>query len=293
VRNSPGAAGTVVNNLAALGAGTLYAIGGTGDDGQAYDLRKQLGIRRCDTSGLLPFDSLMTPTYLKPRDQTDPSLAGEHSRYDTRNRRPTPPEVTQRILEAVDAVLPKVDAVIIADQVEESDFGIITTAMRDALSERAVRYREVLFWADSRRNIRRFRNMHVKPNQFEAVGHTHPLPGEQIDFDRLDQAIVELRREIGGPVCITRGEQGSLVCDDQVGVVPGVHVSGPVDPTGAGDSFTAGAVLALSSDATLPEAALVGSLVASITVGQLATTSTATPGQLRAQLDLWREQNGD
>ena len=38
IRHSPGAAGTVVNNLAALGTGTLCAIGLIGDDGEAYDL---------------------------------------------------------------------------------------------------------------------------------------------------------------------------------------------------------------------------------------------------------------
>jgi len=31
----------------------------------------------------------MTPTYLKTRDRNDASLAGEHERYDTKNRQPT------------------------------------------------------------------------------------------------------------------------------------------------------------------------------------------------------------
>ena len=34
IRHSPGAAGTVVSNLAALGTGTLHAVGFTGDDGE-------------------------------------------------------------------------------------------------------------------------------------------------------------------------------------------------------------------------------------------------------------------
>ena len=38
VRHSPGAAGTVVSNLAALGAGRLHAVGIVGDDGEAADL---------------------------------------------------------------------------------------------------------------------------------------------------------------------------------------------------------------------------------------------------------------
>src|SRR5207237_10665789 len=42
VRNSPGALGTVLNNLAALGAGLLVPVTVIGDGGHGYDLLKQL-----------------------------------------------------------------------------------------------------------------------------------------------------------------------------------------------------------------------------------------------------------
>ncbi|MGO8745405.1 MAG: hypothetical protein ACLQNE_05395 [Thermoguttaceae bacterium] len=51
-------------------------------------------------------------------------------------------------------------------------------------------------------------------------------------------------------------------------------------------------MLALSAGATLPEAALLGNLVASITVQQLATTGTARPEQLLPRLALWQSQQG-
>ena len=89
VRHSPGAAGTVVCNLASLGAGALHAVGFTGDDGESYDLRKDLVAIGCSTSHLDCDPRRMTPTYLKPRDLHDASLAGEHNRYDTKNRTPT------------------------------------------------------------------------------------------------------------------------------------------------------------------------------------------------------------
>ena len=81
-----------------------------------------------------------------------------------------------------------------------------------------------------------------------------------------------------------------LVSDPEPTLVPGVRLEGPTDPTGAGDSATAGAVLALAAGATLPEAALVGSLVASITVEQLAVTGTASPEQLPPRLEMWLAQ---
>ena len=69
-----------------------------------------------------------------------------------------------------------------------------------------------------------------------------------------------------------------------------IQLSGSIDPTGAGDSATAAAVLALCAGAELPEAALVGNLVASITVQQIGTTGVARPDQLPPRLDLWRQQ---
>jgi len=140
IRHSPGAAGTVVSNLSALGTGTLYAIGFTGEDGESYDLRRDLAAMRCGTEHLICDAERMTPTYLKPRDKTDPSLAGEHNRYDTKNRALTTAEVQERLVASVDALLPRLDALILADQVEEKDCGVITTRVAEAIADRARRF---------------------------------------------------------------------------------------------------------------------------------------------------------
>src|ERR1700757_2466035 len=42
VRSSPGAAGTVINNLVALGVQRVIAISVIGDDGEGYELRQAL-----------------------------------------------------------------------------------------------------------------------------------------------------------------------------------------------------------------------------------------------------------
>ena len=159
-----------------------------------------------------------------------------------------------------------------------------------AVAERAERFPRVIFWADSRRRIRRFRRVIIKPNQFEAVGRSDAKPEDVVPLEDLDAALVQLRNETGAPVVVTRGADGMIVSDPEPTLVPGVCLSGPTDPTGAGDSATAGAVLALAAAATLPEAALVGNLVASITVEQLATTGTARPEQLPDRLQLWQRQ---
>ncbi len=290
IRHSPGAAGTVVCNLAALGVGMLHAVGFCGDDGEGFELRKDLETLGCSPTHLHTTAERKTPTYLKPRDRNTPGLDGEHSRYDTKNRRPTEEAIQQAVLASLDTLLPDVDAVIILDQVEEAECGVVTTMVRDGLAERARQWPDAVFWADSRLRIEDFRSVTIKPNQFEAVGMENPPPGTEIDPQQLLEAAASLRLKTGAPICVTRGPHGMVVTDPEPTVVPGVAVSEPTDPTGAGDSATAGAVAALSAGAALPEAALVGNLVASITVQQLATTGTAGQDQVRERLQVWQAQ---
>ena len=67
-----------------------------------------------------------------------------------------------------------------------------------------------------------------------------------------------------------------------------MQVEGPIDIVGAGDSFTAGMASALAvatADTTLVQGAIVGNLVASITIQQIGTTGYATPEQLLQRLE--------
>ena len=130
----------------------------------------------------------------------------------------------------------------------------------------------------------------LKANQFEVAGRTNPQPGDTVPLAELKPALEQLQAANNAPVCATRGPEGMIVTDPEPTIVPGVQVDAPIDETGAGDSATAGGVLALSAGATLPEAALIGNLVASITIQHLATTGTANPEELPPRLDDWRRQ---
>jgi bifunctional ADP-heptose synthase (sugar kinase/adenylyltransferase) len=223
---------------------------------------------------------------------TDLSLAGEHDRFDTKNRTPTPPELQQRIMASVDALLPQLDALVVMDQIEKDDCGVVSTAVREMLADRARKFPKVVFWADSRRHIRQYRNIIIKPNQFEASGWETWLPDDEVPMEDLLAAAKKLREQNGVPVFVTRGAQGMLVSDPWT-VAAGVRVEGEIDPTGAGDSSSAGCVLALCAGAAPAEAAVVGNLVASITVQQLGTTGIARRGQLLDRLALWQKQQKD
>ena len=133
--------------------------------------------------------------------------------------------------------------------------------------------------------------MITKPNQEEAVSAAFPEYTGVVDGEIVARAGRELSRRAGKPVFVTRGERGILVFDgENCHAVRGVRVDGPTDPTGAGDSATAAAVLTLTSGGTPAEAALVANLVASITVQRIGTTGTASPSELPARLQLWISQ---
>jgi bifunctional ADP-heptose synthase (sugar kinase/adenylyltransferase) len=290
VRHAPGAAGTVVSNLAALGAGSLTALGFTGDDGEGWELRRGLTALGCDTAHLHAAADRVTPTYLKPRDRSRPGLDGEHDRYDTKNRHPVPPRIVQALLASLEAVAPHVDAVVVIDQVTEEGAGAVATPLIEALAALAPRFPKTVFWADSRRRIQRYRHVTVKVNQFELTCQENPPPGASVPEAVIQRDAETLSARTGAPVFATLGERGVHVSGPAPATIPPVVVEGPVDPTGAGDSFTAGAVLALAAGASRAEAALLGNLVASVTVRQLATTGTASPADLPPALNLWTAQ---
>jgi bifunctional ADP-heptose synthase (sugar kinase/adenylyltransferase) len=226
-----------------------------------------------------------TPTYLKPRDARNRALSGEHDRYDIKNRRHTPAAAEEQLLAHLAKIMPGVDAVVVLDQVDEAECGVVTERVRTRIAELGAGGPPKLYWADSRCRAGLFRNVIVKVNEAEVV---RTFGSESESGSELRRAIGELRRRTGKPVFVTAGARGIWVSDPTPTLVPTLPVEGPIDPTGAGDSATAGAVLALCARGTLREAALMGNLVASITIQQLATTGTASPSQLGPRLEEWR-----
>src|SRR5437879_1377040 len=64
VRSYPGALGTVLNNLAALGVGRIVPITAIGDDGEGYELQQALrSLPAVDLGGLVTAAVRRTPTY--------------------------------------------------------------------------------------------------------------------------------------------------------------------------------------------------------------------------------------
>src|SRR6185295_7647785 len=97
VRSYPGALGTVLNNLVALGVGTIRPVTLIGDDGEGYELRQALrAIPAVKLDGVLTAPDRRTPTYTKPMYGTE-----ELNRLDIKNRTPTPGVYVEKTLAAL------------------------------------------------------------------------------------------------------------------------------------------------------------------------------------------------
>jgi len=285
-RCSPGAAGTVTSNLRALGVGTVYAVGFIGDDGEGYDLRRGLEATGVHTGHLLKMDGLFTPTYTKPMFIQPDGREVESNRQDIKNRSPLPPWVEDQIIEHMRELVRQVDGVIIADQVQERNCGVITDRIRSEIAELAERNPGVIFFADSRVRIGEFRGVMIKPNRFEAANALYPGREGDVTFEEAREIGRMLYERNRKPVFLTLSENGLLVFgEDCTEHVPAVPVEGETDPVGAGDSCTAGIVSSLCAGASLREAGIMGNLVASVTVRKIGTTGTASPQEVLAA---WR-----
>ena len=283
-RYSPGAAGTVTNNLNALGVGTVYTLGVIGEDGFGETLLNCLQTNGCLTDFMVQVPNWVTPTYLKPIHRGYENIETEGPRFDIENQTSMAATVETAVLDALQACIPRVDGIIIGDQVSQENSGVITNRVRETLCELALTFPEKIFFADSRTRIGTYRNVIAKPNRFEAKRAIAPdWHGETIDSDAAKRCAVKLAQQTQKTVYVTLGENGILVChNDTLTHIPGIPIDGKIDPVGAGDSVTAGLVATLctlGSDAVV-EAAYIGNLVASITVTKIGTTGTASPEEV-------------
>jgi len=271
---TPGAGGTVANNLAALGAGRVAVLGAIGQDGFGTELSRALGARGISADLCVRTPAIQTFTYIKAINAR--TGIEDQPRMDFINTTPLPPDVERQILDNLQMAVESFDIVLIADQAETSQGGVVTPAVRDLLAELAPQYPERIFFADSRTRIHLFRNVILKPNRQEAESACRELFG-RVDFPAL------LRYAQAPLMFVTDGPDGVLMVGraSRPERVLRNPIPNPVDICGAGDSFSAGASLALRVTGSPAEAARFGNLVASITIMKKGT-GTASPEEVLA-----------
>ena len=270
---TPGAGGTVANNLAALGAGRVAVLGAIGQDGFGFELERALSRRNIEYQLLVASPDIQTFTYTKVIN--DHSAEEDKPRLDFINVKPLPDVVEDQLITNFHLKYKDFDVVVVSDQAETSEGGVITAAFREVIGEVAERNPDKVVIVDSRNRIERFRNAIAKPNIEEANEACRKLFGT-VDYQRL-------RETVGArPLVVTRGADGALIVRSSgEREIPAVPVDKPVDVCGAGDSFAAGMALALRVTGDFEAAARFGSLVSSVTIMKKGT-GVARPDEVLA-----------
>jgi rfaE bifunctional protein kinase chain/domain len=282
VRSQPGAAGTILNNLVALNIGTICPVGFCGVDGEGFELRRALaqktGVR---LDHFIETAERRTFTYCKPLVVEPGKAPRELNRLDSKNWSQTPPSVEDRLVEGLRQIAGHVDTIIVMDQVEAPDTGVVTRRVLTALGDIAAKVPRMLIIADSRRSLRGYPPVGFKMNRSELAALAG-LP-EQLKLEDVKRAAAELAGTIQRPVFVTLSESGILGADGQGQIehVPALPVRGEIDIVGAGDAVMANLATALSAGASMGEAIELANGAASVVIHQLGTTGTASRGQLR------------
>lgn len=270
---SPGGGGTVANNLAALGMTRLAVLGAIGEDGYAWELTRSLNSRGISTDLLVRSGEIPTFTYTKLINVA--TGVEDQSRVDFIYTRPLPASLEKQILSYLEGFADAFEVLFVSDQAETKQGGVVTAGVRELLLKIAEENPAKVIWVDSRVRIERFRKMTLKPNEQEADAASIALFGE-VDYQRLRA------HSASRLMFVTKGSLGVLVLEDgSETLIPACVVAQPVDICGAGDSFSAGAAVALAVTGSATDAARFGNLVASITITKQGT-GTASPAEVLA-----------
>ena len=195
VRCSPGAAGNIVQNLGALGAGTLWPVGFCGEDGEGFELLRALrAVPGVSLDNFLRTPDRRTFTYTKPLVHTPGKAPVELSRLDIKNWAATPADVEDALCTALRDLAPQLDALIVMDQAGVPAAGVITPRLLATVREISLACPRLLILADSRHGLGQFPPLTFKMNaaEFAALTGTH-----------ADPALPEIQAGAERPVAIT------------------------------------------------------------------------------------------
>lgn len=286
VRSQPGSAGTILNNVEALGAREIIAIGYYGNDGEGFELHRALEAK--PTINLEHFhrsDTHPTFTYTKPLIVHSEKPPEELNRLDIKNWTPLPLSLTECIQESLQTILPEMDAVIVLDQVENPGTGIITASVLNSLYQCQRDAPNTPYLADSRHGLQAFPPFIFKMNLSEL----ETMYGKSLQatsLDKIGRVAAQIAQRNKRRVFVSLAERGMLAASPEGSYEhqPAMPIRGEIDIVGAGDAVTANITLALTAGASEGEAIELASVAASKVIHQLGTTGSASIKDLQTQM---------
>lgn len=283
VRAQPGGAGTILNNLTTLGIGSITPIGFAGNDGEGFELCRAIDGHPRVTGMLIRTDQRRTFTYCKPLVLAPNKPPIELNRLDSKNWTPTPSSLEESLAAEFSRAAVMADAVIILDQVDIPETGVVTARMLQAVRELSASRPGLPILADSRSGLGDFPPVIFKMNSAELSALTGA--GPDLPLEKIKEAAACLAERNNRTVFVTLSERGIVgATPGQVEHVPALPLRGPIDIVGAGDAVTANLASALAAGAGLLEALELANAAASIVIHKLGTTGTASTSEILAML---------
>ena len=175
-----------------------------------------------------------TFTYCKPLVIEPGKPPRELNRLDTKNWTPTPAEVQRQLIAALRGEAERIDALVIMDQVDLAETGVITAGVLDAVGELARQRPQLRILADSRRGLGGYPAVCWKMNRDELGKLCGG--GPPADIDQVSRAAGELARRNGREVFVTLAEDGILAAmpDGQALHAAALPIRGEIDIVGGG-----------------------------------------------------------
>lgn len=273
----PGGAINVGVNARSLYA-EVFLAGVVGADLTGEKLRQAIQDRGIHQEGLHTDPS--RPTSTKTRIMAgSPQLVQQHIvRIDRVDTSDIDGPCKVHILDYIKHILPDIDAVVLSDY----ENGVISPDIIETCIPAARELNKVIV-VDSHESLFRFQGVTaLTPNQPEAERTLNMTIRNQADLDEAGQRLLQGSKAQG--VLITRGSEGMSLFEAgkaplHLPVFPLPNASEIVDANGAGDTVAATFTLALTTGASMAEAAYLANAAAALVVRRLGCASN-TPEEL-------------
>ncbi len=132
----------------------------------------------------------------------------ELNRLDTKNWSATPHNLEDQLVAGLHELVPQVDAVIVLDQVDLENTGVVTQRLAQKLSEISRQYPQLRIVADSRRGLLDWPPVTMKMNAMELARCTGAEP--QADLTTIASLAKQLAAARQRDVIVTLSEPACL-----------------------------------------------------------------------------------
>ena len=280
----PGSAANTAHNLTALGA-TVYPIGVVGDDPVGREVLDFFDGPLAKTEGIIVEPGRATTTKTRIMAGDLHTTKQQVIRIDKEPDGPLSAEIEKLICEKLEAILPKVDAVIVSDY----GYDVLGPEVVKAVTKAA---QDKIVVVDSRARLKEFRGVTLAtPNESEAEAATGISIRTEADALAIGRGLLE---ETGNDaILVTRGNLGMNLFEkgtppEAIPICGGDDI---VDVSGAGDTVAAAATLGLVGGGTFPQAANLANIAAGLVVMK-SGTATTTRDEMLDLVDFMERASG-